>query len=97
MAYLVLEYVLVGDYLDRRGEFRDEHLALAGAARSRGELLLAGALDPADRALFVWVTDDAAVVERFAEQDPYVRHGLVSSYSVRPWRVVIDATPAATS
>jgi uncharacterized protein len=90
VSYVVLEYVLVGDYLDRRGEFREEHLALARAAHDRGELLLAGALsDPADRALLVWSVDDLAVVEAFAEADPYVRNGLVASRTVRPWTVVI--------
>jgi hypothetical protein len=27
--YLVLEYDLVGDYLERRAQFREEHLGLA--------------------------------------------------------------------
>jgi uncharacterized protein YciI len=29
------------------------------------------------------------VVERFAEQDPYVRHGLVTRWTVRAWNVVV--------
>jgi hypothetical protein len=29
------------------------------------------------------------VVERFAAADPYVVHGLVTAWSVRPWDVVI--------
>jgi uncharacterized protein YciI len=28
-------------------------------------------------------------VERFAEQDPYVVHGLVTAWTVRPWNVVV--------
>ena len=87
--YLLLEYALVDDYLERRAALRDEHLALARAAHERGELLLVGALpDPYDRALLVW-TADREVVERFAEADPYVRHGLVTGWTVRPWNVVI--------
>ena len=87
--HLVLEYTLVDDYLERRAALRDEHLALARAAHERGELLLAGALaDPSDRALLVW-TAPREVVERFAEQDPYVRNGLVTGWTVRPWNVVI--------
>ena len=90
--YLVLEYDLVGDYLDRRPEFREEHLGLARAAHERGELALAGALtDPADRALLVWSTEDRAVVEAFAAGDPYVRNGLVREWRVREWNVVVDA------
>ena len=87
--HLVLEYTLVDDYLERRAALRDEHLALARAAHERGELLLAGALaDPYDRALLVW-TAPREVVERFAEQDPYVINGLVTRWEIRTWNVVI--------
>lgn len=90
MAYFLLEYHLVPDYVDRRTPLRPEHLDLARAASDRGDLVLAGALtDPVDRAVLVWRVDDAAVVEAFAEADPYVREGLVRSWSVRPWTVVI--------
>ena len=88
--YLALQYDLVDDYLDRRPEFRDEHLGLARAAHERGDLALAGAFNnPPDHALLVWSTDDRSVVEAFAEADPYVRNGLVRSWTVREWNVVI--------
>ena len=87
--HLLLEYTLAEDYLERRAALREDHLALARAAHERGELLLAGALpDPFDRALLVW-TAPREVVERFVEADPYVVHGLVTSWTVRPWNVVI--------
>lgn len=87
--HLLLEYSLADDYLERRAALREEHLALARAAHERGELLLAGALpDPYDRALLVW-TAPREVVERFAEQDPYVREGLVTGWTIRDWNVVI--------
>ncbi len=90
VPHLVLEYTLVDDYLDRRPPLRDEHLALARAAHERGDLLLAGALaEPADRALLVWSTDDRHVVTAFVDKDPYVREGLVASWTARPWTVVI--------
>ena len=90
--YLALQYDLVDDYLERRGEFRDEHLGMARAAHVRGELALAGAfIEPADQALLVWSTEDRAVVEAFAEADPYVRNGLVRAWRVRDWNVVIGA------
>jgi uncharacterized protein len=88
--YLALTYTVADDYLDRRGEFRDEHLELARAARARGELALAGAFaDPADAALLVWSTADRSVVEAFVDQDPYVRNGLVTSWRIRDWNVVV--------
>ena len=87
--HLVLEYALVDDYLERRAALREEHLALARAAHERGELLLAGALaDPYDRALLVW-TAPSEVVEQFVAADPYVRHGLVTGWTVRGWNVVV--------
>jgi uncharacterized protein YciI len=87
--HLLLEYTLADDYLERRAALREEHLGLARAAHERGELLLAGALpDPYDRALLVW-TAPRDVVERFAERDPYVVQGLVTSWTVREWNVVI--------
>jgi hypothetical protein len=89
MTHLLLEYALAEDYLERREALRAGHLALARAAHERGELLLAGALpDPYDRALLVW-TAAREVVERFVAEDPYVRDGLVTSWTVRPWNVVI--------
>ena len=88
--YLALTYDLVDDYLERRGDYREEHLALARAARERGELALAGAFtDPADAALLVWSTEDRSVVERFAAQDPYVVNGLVRAWRLREWNVVV--------
>ncbi len=90
--YLALQYDLVDDYLERRPEFRDEHLGLARAAHERGDLALAGALaDPSDQALLVWSTEDRAVVEAFTEADPYVRNGLVRAWRIREWNVVIGA------
>lgn len=93
--YLALFYDVVDDYLQRRGEFRDEHLALARDAHQRGELALAGAFtDPADSALLVWSTEDRAVVEHFVAKDPYVTNGLVAAWRIREWNVVVGAATA---
>jgi uncharacterized protein len=90
MGYYLLEYALIDDYLARRATFREAHLALAREAHRRGDLILAGALaEPPDRAVLVWRTDDRSVVERFIDGDPYVHNGLVTSWTIRPWTVVI--------
>ena len=90
MNYYVLIYHLTDDYLERRPEFRAEHLQLASDAQGRGELVLGGAYsDPADTALLVWRAEDAAVVENFVNSDPYVQNGLVARWEIRPWTVVI--------
>ena len=94
MHWLLL-YDVVDDYLERRVPLRDAHLALARDAHERGELVMAGALaDPADGAVLVFSADDASVAEAFARNDPYVKAGLVTSWKVRGWSVVIGGAPA---
>lgn len=97
MRHFLLFYEFVDDYLDRRPAFRDEHLALAWAAQGRGELVLAGALaEPADGGILWFQGDSQEVAERFANEDPYVRNGLVKQWRVRPWTTVVGeqaATP----
>lgn len=90
MTHLVLEYTLAEDYLERRPEFRSEHVALLEAAATRGELVLAGALpDPFDRALFVWTEGSETAAEAFVTADPYVAHGLVTGWTLRLWNTVL--------
>ena len=94
MHYL-LTYDLAPDYLERRGEFRNEHLKLGWEAQARGELLIAGALaDPADQAVLMFTGDSPAAAERFAQGDPYVVHGLVTRWRVRQWTTVIGEDAA---
>lgn len=88
--YYVLMYDYVENAVERRAPFREAHLALARAALERGELVLGGAFaDPVDGALLVFRVDDAAKVEAFVKSDPYVEGGLVTSWRVRPWTVVL--------
>ena len=89
MKHFLLTYRLAPDYLERRSALRDEHLALAWAAAERGELLLGGALDPANDALLLFAAADAAPAEAFARSDPYVVSGLVTGWSVREWATVV--------
>jgi uncharacterized protein YciI len=90
MPYYILFYEVVDDYVARRAPYREEHLRLAREAHDRGELILGGALsDPADRSILVFRAPDRDVVEEFVRRDPYVRHGLVKRWEVRPWTVVI--------
>ncbi len=94
MHYLMF-YDLASDYLERRSEFRAEHLALAWQSCERGEMILGGALaDPVDGAVLLFHGDSPAVAERFAAADPYVRNGLVTRWRVRPWTTVVGKTAA---
>jgi uncharacterized protein len=89
MHYLLC-YDLAPDYLERRAEFRNEHLQLAWEAQERGEIIVAGALsDPADMAVLMFTCESPEVPERFAKADPYVFHGLVTAYRVRQWNTVV--------
>ncbi len=89
MHYLLF-YEYSPDYLDRRGDFREEHLTLAWDAQARGELILGGAFaDPADGAVLFFQGASKEVAERFAAADPYVKNGLVKAYSVRQWTTVV--------
>ena len=89
MSYFILFYEVVDDYLQRRKEYRAEHLALARAATERGELRYAGAYaDPADGAALIFRGQDATGARAFAEADPYVLNGLVKNWYVREWSVV---------
>jgi uncharacterized protein YciI len=98
MNYYVLFYHVVADYMARRTEFRDEHLRLARAAHERGELILGGAFaNPADGALLVFRAADSSVVEDFVRSDPYVIHGLVTRWEIRPWTVAIGGGQSPVS
>ncbi len=89
MHYLLF-YNVSSDYLERRAEFRKEHLQLAWQAHDRGELILGGALaDPVDCAILLFQADSAEVVEKFVTADPYVKNGLVTSWRVRPWSTAV--------
>lgn len=95
MHYLLMYYV-GRDYVERRAEFRNEHLKLAWAAHARGELVLGGALaDPVDCAMLLFKGDGPQAAERFARADPYVTHGLVSKWRVRTWTTVVGAGAAS--
>ncbi len=89
MHYLLF-YELAEDYMERRAPLRDGHLSLAWQAQERGELVLAGALsEPADGAVFLFQGSGPEAARQFAEADPYVSNGLVTSWQVRPWTTVV--------
>ncbi len=88
--YHMLLYDVVDNFTERRAVFREAHLKVVNEAHERGELLMAGALaDPVDGAALVFETEDRSVAERFAQNDPYVKGGLVTAWKVRKWNVVV--------
>lgn len=97
MKHFLLFYETSPDYLERRPQYRGEHLRLAWEAQERGEIVLAGALaSPPDGAVLFFQGEDASAAEAFARADPYVQNGLITRWHVREWTTVIGdlaATP----
>ncbi|HWF75350.1 MAG TPA: YciI family protein [Solirubrobacteraceae bacterium] len=89
MPHRILFYDYVADVLERRGPYREAHLAGIRAEREAGRLVMAGAVgDPPHGAAIVFGDVDPEVVEAFVRSDPYVEAGLVASWRVEPWNLV---------
>lgn len=87
--HFMLIYELAPDFLKRRAEYRDRHLALAWKAAAAGDLLLGGVFEePAEKAMLLFRGSREAA-RRFAEADPYVVFGLVRQWQVRQWHTVV--------
>lgn len=88
--YYILFYKTVDNFIEKRAAYRNEHLQLVQTANENKSLVMAGALDaPPDGAVLVFKGEHAGVAEDFARNDPYVKNGLITEWSVRPWTVVI--------
>ena len=84
----ILFYEYVPNVAEKRTPYRDGHLGLLRELHEDGRVRMAGAYsDPLDGAAIVFADRKAA--EEFAERDPYVANGLVTSWRVRDWNVVI--------
>jgi uncharacterized protein YciI len=83
-----LRYEYPPDVLERRAPHREGHLAMLRAEREAGRVVMGGALgDPPTEALIVF--RDASDAEDFVARDPYVAGGVVASWRVEPWNVVV--------
>jgi uncharacterized protein YciI len=87
-TYLLL-YTYVDDMAERRGPYRDAHLAAIRAEQEAGHVAMAGALGtPPTAGAIAWrgVTPD--YIEQFTANDPYVRAGLVTAQRVERWNLI---------
>jgi uncharacterized protein YciI len=90
MKHFLLFYDYVPDYLERRTAHRAAHFAYVRPFVERDEVFLAGACTdegPPIGVLIFKVTDRRAV-EDFARADPYVLHGVTTTWRVREWTTV---------
>jgi uncharacterized protein len=85
LQLLIYEYV--PDIVERRGPYREGHLAAIARHHASGAIVMAGAVgDPVDGGLLVF--RDASAIETYLRDDPYVDAGLVVRHRVEPWTVV---------
>ena len=88
------------NWVTKRADFRNAHLAAAWGACDRGEIILAGALKNPDDgvisgAVLLFVGDSPAIAEDFAKADPYVVNGVVKRWYIREWLTVAGKDAAA--
>ncbi|HVT68073.1 MAG TPA: YciI family protein [Trebonia sp.] len=83
-----LRYVLFYDSgdLSLAAEHFPAHQARYTDFMRRGDLLALGPFSDRAGSMAVFATREGA--EEFAKGDPFVLHGVVSSWEVRAWRVV---------
>lgn len=90
--HYILFYKTVDNYIEKRAPYREEHLKLAQRASESGSLVMAGAFaDELGGAALVFTGESPEVAEKFAENDPYVKNGLISEWYVRAWTVVVES------
>ena len=77
-SYLLLTLEYVDDMVEKRGPYREEHLAGARKGFDEGKIVMAGALmDPVDAGVFVFKNCEREEVEAFVEADAYYKAGLI--------------------
>ena len=86
----VMTYRAVEDFMPLAQQHYPAHAARVEEFAGRGELLMVGTFDePMDgAAMGVFTTREAA--EEFIAGDPFVRNGVVASWTVRPWDEVLQ-------
>jgi hypothetical protein len=85
----ILFYEYVDGMVDRRGPYREAHLARLASERVAGRVVMAGALgDPPHGAAIVFKDVGDGEIEEFVNGDPYVEAGLVTGWRIELWTVV---------
>lgn len=85
----LLLYEYVEDMAERRGPYREAHLARIRSEQEAGRVVMAGALgDPPAGGAIVFRGVDRAHVEAFADADPYTEAGLIRGRRIELWKLV---------
>jgi uncharacterized protein YciI len=72
-------------------EDRAEHLRFLGEKGASGKVVMAGRFADSKGALIVWRVDSLNEAKNLAQQDPYIKKGLVK-YELREWTLSFDYT-----
>lgn len=83
----------VENIIEKRAPFRADHLAHATKYAEAGHLRAGGAYDGGVGAAVHFECDDQQTVEEFVKNDPYFKNGLVPSYKIHEWTVVVQSAP----
>ena len=86
----LMSYTAAPDFLTGVQQHGPAHVARLQEFHARGVLLMAGPLDdpPSGDAIGIFTTREAA--EEFIAGDPFVVHGVVAEWTVRPWQEVLQ-------
>lgn len=92
LMYYILFYKTVEQFEEKRLPHRADHFNYIKAFVEKGALVLGGALqDPPNEAVIVFQSENPHTAQDFATNDPYVINGLITSWEVRPWNVMVGA------
>jgi hypothetical protein len=85
----ILRYDYASDVLERRGPYREQHLALAKRSCISGGPT-ASTKNPSVPTGALFIFPDSLSAMSFANNDPYVSAGIVTGYSIEEWTVAIQ-------
>jgi uncharacterized protein len=85
----ILRYEYASDVLERRGPFREEHLALAKRSCISGGPT-ASTKDPSKPTGALFIFPDSLSAMSFVDRDPYVLAGIVTAVKIEEWTVAIQ-------
>lgn len=88
----LLKYEYIPDVLEKRGPHREGHIGLAKKLIEENKCLSGGPtgepnMEVPTGALFVFTDLDSA--KYYVDNDPYVKNGIVTKYTIEEWNVVV--------
>ena len=89
MKYL-MTYRAVEDFLPLAREHGTAHVARLKEFHARGVLLMVGTMDEPMNGDAMGVFTSREAAEEFVAGDPFVVHGVVATWTVRPWNEILQ-------